>query len=82
MQLMDKQISTGREGYIGWMGMGGSIMQWNPELDVGIAYVTFDLLPMDSNNTRAKSLQIALKQCIDGTIPVEVVQTGCTCQIF
>ena len=25
----------GRSGYVGWMGFGGSVFQWHPELKIG-----------------------------------------------
>ena len=27
-----------RAGYYGWMGYGGSVFQWEPELNIGFAY--------------------------------------------
>ena len=27
--------TTGRDGFYGWMGFGGSVFQWNPELKIG-----------------------------------------------
>ena len=31
--------TTGRDGFYGWMGFGGSVFQWNPELKIGyVAY--------------------------------------------
>ena len=32
--------TTGRDGFYGWMGFGGSVFQWNPELKIG--YVAQD----------------------------------------
>ena len=32
--------TTGRDGFYGWMGFGGSVFQWNPELKIG--YVAHD----------------------------------------
>ena len=69
----DEQIAKGREGFYGWMGVGGSVFQWNPELKISFAYVTFDLMFLDDNDTKAKSLQVAVKNCVSGKIPVEVV---------
>ena len=54
------QINKGREGYYGWMGLGGSIFQWNPELKISIAYVPFELNILDLYNTRGKMLQKAV----------------------
>ena len=35
----DRSLNKGREGFYGWMGLGGSIFQWNPELEIGFAFV-------------------------------------------
>ena len=42
-----------RKDYYGWMGLGGSIMQWQPELEIGISYVPFELYIPDINNLRS-----------------------------
>jgi len=40
---MDKDhFNKNREGYFGWFGYGGSIMQWHPELKIGFAFVIFE----------------------------------------
>jgi hypothetical protein len=44
VDMFDRQMNKDREGYYAWMGLGGSTMQWNPELNVGFAYVTWELL--------------------------------------
>ena len=31
-----------RDGWMGWMGFGGSVMQWHPELKIGFAYNAFN----------------------------------------
>ena len=66
---MDRQSDEGREGYFGWYGFGGSIFQWHPEKKISFAYVPFELNEMDFFNIRGKSLQIAVNNCINGTIP-------------
>ncbi len=30
---MFKEIKGYRNGYVGWMGMGGSVFQWHPDLE-------------------------------------------------
>lgn len=45
------------EGFWGWMGFGGSIFQWNPDLELSFAYVPADLMAMDGYNSRALRLQ-------------------------
>lgn len=46
-----------RVGYYGWMGVGGSIFQWNPEHKIGFGYVPFDLWMCDMVNKRASDIQ-------------------------
>ena len=31
-----EEATAGREGFYGWMGFGGSVFQWNPELNIGL----------------------------------------------
>ena len=50
---MDKDhFNKNREGYFGWFGYGGSIMQWHPELKIGFAFVNsiLKILKKLSNN--------------------------------
>ena len=54
----------GREGFIGWMGFGGSVMQWHPELKIGFGYVPFDLNILDRKNVRGAELQRIVKECV------------------
>ena len=74
------QLNKGREGYYGWMGLGGSIFQWNPELKISIAYVPFELNIHDLHNTRGKMLQQAVTDCVKGNPPTKI-KSG-TCEIF
>jgi len=55
---------TGREGYYGWFGYGGSVFQWNPELRVGFAFVPTSLHWYDMTNTRGKMLQQEVVKCV------------------
>ena len=49
-------------GYIGWAGIGGSICQWNPELEIGFGYAMNQLeIPFHS---RGSEFQDALYKCI------------------
>ena len=54
----------GREGFIGWMGFGGSVMQWHPELKIGFGYVPFDLNYLDRRNVRGAALQKIVVECV------------------
>ena len=52
----DDQMNLGREGFYGWFGVGGSVMQWNPELKIGFGYVPFEYNILDSCNARGRIL--------------------------
>ena len=49
---MTIDLHKGREGFIGWMGYGGSVFNWNPEKKIGIGYVPFELIEIDMINKR------------------------------
>ena len=36
----------------GWMGMGGSVFNWHPALEIGFGYVPFDCIVIDMVNKR------------------------------
>ena len=54
----------GRDGFVGWMGFGGSIFQWNPEYKIGFAYVPTMLDWTDLNNSKGLKLQKSIVECI------------------
>ena len=56
-------INKNREGFYGWMGLGGSIVQWHPELKIGFAFVPTLLDTMDMFNARGAALQQIVKDC-------------------
>ena len=53
----------GLEGCLGWMGIGGSIIQWNPEAKVSFAFVPTFLYWIDVQNTRGKKLLKEVLRC-------------------
>jgi len=55
---LEQGMHNGREGYFGWMGLGGSIFQWHPEKRIGFAYVPTSLNILDMVNERGKSYQV------------------------
>ena len=55
--------NQGRKGYVGWMGLGGSVMQWHPELSIGFGYA-MNLLEITPSNERADCLQEIVVQCV------------------
>ncbi len=53
-----------REGFAGWQGLGGSVMQWHPEEEIGFAYAPTLVHYYDMSNTRAGQLQREVVNCI------------------
>jgi CubicO group peptidase (beta-lactamase class C family) len=62
---LEAGLSQGREGYHGWMGLGGSIFQWNLQHKIGFAYVPTSLNVLDIVNERGKAYQIAVVDCLN-----------------
>ena len=59
-------LHKGREGFFGWMGLGGSIFQWHPELKIGFAYIPTSLNILDVVNSRGKIYQEVVRECVEG----------------
>ena len=51
-----------REGFAGWMGLGGSILQFDVPLEATIAYAPSHM-ECDPHNIRALRLQRAFAEC-------------------
>ena len=62
---MNRALNQGREGFYGWMGLGGSIFQWHPEKQISIAFVPTSLHLLDLVNERGKTYQAELLRCVD-----------------
>ena len=62
---LEAGMNFGRDGFYGWMGLGGSVFQWHPRKRIGFAYVPTALNPIDLFNERGKSYQKAVVQCLD-----------------
>ncbi|MDG2276482.1 MAG: serine hydrolase [Pseudomonadales bacterium] len=60
----DRRLNEGREGFYGWMGLGGSIFQWHPEQNIGFGYVPTSLNAIDFVNERGKSYQAEVLSCV------------------
>jgi len=60
---LEEADGGGRDGYTGWMGLGGSVMQWHPRLKIGFAYVPTLLTWVDLNNNKARLLQEEVSRC-------------------
>lgn len=61
---IDAGLNVGREGFYGWMGLGGSIFQWQPEHKIGFAYVPTSLNVLDLVNERGKVYQAEVVNCL------------------
>lgn len=57
-------LNNGREGFYGWMGLGGSIFQWHPEKNIGFAYAPTSLNFLDLANERGKAYQSEVLRCV------------------
>ena len=61
---LEQDFNQGREGFFGWMGLGGSIFQWHPEHQIGFGYVPTSLNVLDLLNERGKTYQTEVLNCI------------------
>ncbi len=61
---MTAGLNEGREGFYGWMGLGGSIFQWHPEHKIGFGYVPTSLNILDIVNERGKAYQAEVVKCL------------------
>ena len=68
---IDRELNQGREGFYGWMGLGGSIFQWHPELDIGFAFVPTSLHALDFLNERGKVFQAEVMRCVESKSQTE-----------
>ncbi len=62
---IDQAFNNGRVGFYGWMGFGGSIFQWNPEREIGFAFVPTSLHVLDLFNERGETYQAEVLRCIE-----------------
>ena len=62
---IEKALNTGREGFYGWMGLGGSLFQWHPQYQIGFGYVPTSLNVLDLVNERGKAYQAEVLSCIE-----------------
>jgi CubicO group peptidase (beta-lactamase class C family) len=63
---LERAFNVGREGFYGWMGLGGSIFQWHPEHEIGFGFVPTSLHVLDFLNERGKVYQSAVLHCVEG----------------
>ena len=65
-KVADSALNKGREGFYGWMGLGGSIFQWHPEHTIGFAFVPTSMHIIDLFNERGKVYQTEVVSCVEG----------------
>ena len=58
-------LNAGREGFYGWMGLGGSLFQWHPQYQIGFGYVPTSLNVLDLVNERGKTYQAEVLSCVE-----------------
>ncbi len=63
--ISEHRLNAGREGFYGWMGLGGSIFQWHPQHQIGFGYVPTSLNVLDFLNERGKSYQAEVLRCVE-----------------
>jgi hypothetical protein len=66
---LDIGLNRGREGFYGWMGLGGSIFQWHPEYRIGFGYAPTSLNVLDIVNERGKTYQAEVVRCLRALHP-------------
>jgi CubicO group peptidase (beta-lactamase class C family) len=62
---IEQALNSGREGFYGWMGLGGSLFQWHPQLKIGFGYVPTSLNVLDFVNERGKAYQAEVVKCAE-----------------
>ena len=62
---LEHAANLGREGFYGWMGLGGSILQWHPEKKIGFSFVPTSLHVLDVVNERGKAYQAEILKCLE-----------------
>jgi len=61
---IERGLNAGREGFFGWMGLGGSLFQWHPQYQIGFGYVPTSLNILDLVNERGKAYQTEVMRCV------------------
>lgn len=62
-KMGERIFKSGRDGYIGWLGFGGSVIQWHPNLRIGFGYACTFITWWDLANTKARKLQKEVVVC-------------------
>jgi CubicO group peptidase (beta-lactamase class C family) len=62
---LERAFNLGREGFYGWMGLGGSLFQWHPRHEIGFGFVPTSLHVLDILNERGKVYQAEVLRCVE-----------------
>lgn len=74
---------SNNNGFYGWVGAGGSCLQWHPELKIGFAYAPYNHNHLDEDSFRATRMQKMIKEIVSGTFDKnQKFEESCTCAIF
>ena len=72
---IDKIFYERREGFFGWYGFGGSVMQWHPDLKIGFAYIPTLLSWIDMANNKGGKFQELIVKILENN-ESEIKQAG------
>ena len=61
---MSKNSKRLRENFVGWQGLGGSVFQWHPEMEIGFGFTRNLMHWYDFQNLTAARLQKEVVKCI------------------
>merc|ERR1712215_131871 len=62
-KIGERILKSGRSGFVGWMGFGGSVIMWHPGHRIGFGYTCTLLTWWDMANTKARKLQKEVVRC-------------------
>ena len=63
--LSERVFKSGRDGFVGWLGFGGSVMMWHPSRNIGFGYTVSLLTWWDLVNTNGRKLQKEVVKCVE-----------------
>lgn len=63
-EFIESYFKKGRDGYYGWIGLGGSAFLWNPECRVSFAYTPTNNAYYDPSNGVSAELLTEVNRCV------------------
>jgi CubicO group peptidase (beta-lactamase class C family) len=70
LAVFDTGFGYHREGFFGWFGMGGSVLQWSPSKDIAFGY-TCNLFGASLFNRNSYLVQKAVLKCVEEINEIE-----------